>query len=386
MGIQRVFQNCEGKCCCRCDYCASIGYYDRYYAKIPKPIACASQNNQSPLPASPFCPLLSSLLSLYPASGTVFTLEAEQTAFSLGTALFSGPSGIVLPTYFPSGGRTYGNYDSSYVPQKTKCKWSKFVSLGSAVNGEYTYNFYICIEYLQAQANVSSPPAESQVRLNYYAISTTPSLTTLQYIVLYQLEVFRSYHPADITNPNLCEDGYGIKDGDEPCRIPDTIDFAHYSRCTGGFDYTGDTFCNIPLGVGLPSLSTTHDSVSITTDPVAGGWNSCGSEATGTILTSSPNPYASASGSIPDGFATGGNVSIQSSAKNRTELNVVPRPTRCEFLSERIDFKAGCSGWRCLHKCLKGNPAVPGEYCQNECNSYKADDDYDLLGINGWIG
>ena len=51
-------------------------------------------------------------------------------------------------------------------------------------------------------------------------------------------------------------------------------------------------------------------------------------------------------------------------------LNVIARPNRCEHLQSRVEFKTGCSGWRCLHECSKGLPAVPGILCQT-CEQYE---------------
>ena len=48
----------------------------------------------------------------------------------------------------------------------------------------------------------------------------------------------------------------------------------------------------------------------------------------------------------------------------------IARPNVCEFLQRRTEFKAGCGGWRCLHRCEKGLPAVPGAYCQT-CSQYE---------------
>ncbi len=47
----------------------------------------------------------------------------------------------------------------------------------------------------------------------------------------------------------------------------------------------------------------------------------------------------------------------------------IARPNVCEFLENRAEFKHGCGGWRCLHGCEKGLPAVPGTYCQT-CSQY----------------
>ncbi len=38
----------------------------------------------------------------------------------------------------------------------------------------------------------------------------------------------------------------------------------------------------------------------------------------------------------------------------------------CEHLGKRLEFRAGCGGWRCEHECEAGEPvAVPGGVCQS---------------------
>jgi hypothetical protein len=38
----------------------------------------------------------------------------------------------------------------------------------------------------------------------------------------------------------------------------------------------------------------------------------------------------------------------------------------CRHLGKRIEYRAGCGGWRCRHECEAGEPqAVPGGVCQS---------------------
>jgi len=56
------------------------------------------------------------------------------------------------------------------------------------------------------------------------------------------------------------------------------------------------------------------------------------------------------------------------------------RPERCIHLGSRTEFRAGCGGWKCKHKCDKGHEyAIPGDNCQT-CGDYELDspDDSDM--------
>lgn len=58
--------------------------------------------------------------------------------------------------------------------------------------------------------------------------------------------------------------------------------------------------------------------------------------------------------------------------------------SRCIHLEQRTEFRAGCSGWMCEHKCALGLKAVPGKECQT-CPSYEPDPDYLEFGSEGWL-
>lgn len=58
---------------------------------------------------------------------------------------------------------------------------------------------------------------------------------------------------------------------------------------------------------------------------------------------------------------------------HQRETKFLPlRLNRCEFLDNRIEFRSGCGGWRCSHRCkilVIQQPVVPGVTCQ-ACDSY----------------
>ena len=50
-----------------------------------------------------------------------------------------------------------------------------------------------------------------------------------------------------------------------------------------------------------------------------------------------------------------------------------PRPNRCQELDKRLEFRTGCGGWLCAHRCnllVILQPVVPGQTCQT-CESYR---------------
>jgi hypothetical protein len=46
------------------------------------------------------------------------------------------------------------------------------------------------------------------------------------------------------------------------------------------------------------------------------------------------------------------------------------RPDRCVHLEQRMEFRTGCNGMGCLHRCSKLYPAVPAGFCQR-CPAYE---------------
>ena len=52
-----------------------------------------------------------------------------------------------------------------------------------------------------------------------------------------------------------------------------------------------------------------------------------------------------------------------------------PKPARgrCLHVGPRVEFRPGCGGRMCIHKCLAGEPeAVPGGVCQT-CTKWEAE-------------
>lgn len=148
------------------------------------------------------------------------------------------------------------------------------------------------------------------------------------------------------------------------CLSPSAIPFDHqsYSQYPTGTTVFTPWY---PRAIPLDMSGTT-----VTVAPSSGAtWTQCGSSSSGAPMFA--NPFATKS---VNPLAAGAKIPL-----------LVTRPTKCECLEKRTEFRSGCNGWKCRHECKKGLPAVPGEFCQMDCREYVPDQSYEQLGVAGWL-